>query len=57
MPRYLCFEPPNEYFEVFADNFDEAQSHAESYGAGVLCIIETTVENDERTVKNDEVAS
>ena len=66
MPRYLCFEPPNEYFEVVADDFEEAQSHAELYGAGVLCIIETTVENektkttvknDERTVKNDEVAS
>lgn len=66
MPRYLCFEPPNEYFECYADDFEEAQSHAESYGAGVLCIIETTVENektkttvknDERTVKNDEVAS
>ena len=64
MPRYLCFEPPNEYFECYADNLEEAKDHARSYGAGVLCIIETTVENDEttvendeRTVKNDEMAS
>ena len=47
MPRYLCFEPPDEYFEVEADDLEEAQNHAESYGAGVLCVIKTTVENDE----------
>ena len=66
MPRYLCFEPPNEYFECYADNLEEAKDHARSYGAGVLCVIEstvvngetqTTVVNGERTVKNDEVAS
>ena len=57
MPRYLCFEPPDEYFECHADDLEEAKDHAATYGAGVICVIETTVVNDERTVKNDEVAS